>query len=141
MKSILLILCFGLVSFSLSAGDKAVNSEDFVAGTVSMSEASHQALTKAELKEARMAEKQALKLEKKQLKAEKRLNWANRVLERKMGKNSFGGVSDPIDRWAWYAIFAGAGALIFTFIWWPISTILWIAALVFLVIWLIKKFG
>jgi len=142
MKSILLVLCFGLASLSLAAGnDKAVNSEDFAAGTVSMSDMTYEALSKAELKDAQKAEREALKMEKKQLRAEKRLNWANRVLEKKMGKKGLGGLSDPIDQWLWFAIFAAAGALIFSFIWWPISVILWIGSIVFLVIWLLKKFG
>ena len=140
MKSLLLFLCFSMISVASYAGSKAVNSEDNRAGIVAMEE-STMTMSKAERRAAKKSEKQALKAEKRQVRAEKRMAWANRVLERKMAKNGLGGISDPIDRWLWYAIFAAAGAIIFAFIWTPISVILWIATIVFIVLWLIKKFG
>ena len=140
MKSVLLLLCFGLASITAYAGPKAVNSEDLASGTVMMEEA---AMTKAELKAVKKAEKAALKAEKKELRMEKRLAWANKKLEKHFAKStkSLGGLSDPIDRWLWYAIIAAGGAIIFSFIFWPIGTILWIASIVFLVLWIVKKFA
>lgn len=140
MKSLLLSLCLGLFAISTYAGADKINSEDFSAGTIAMEDAAYTTMTKAELKAAKKAEKQSLKAEKKQLRQEKRLAWANRVLEKHFAKSkSLGGLDDPIDKWLWYAIIAFGVSLIFWFIFWPVAWIFSIAALVFLILWIIKR--
>ena len=99
------------------------------------------AMTKAEMRAAKKADKAALKAEKKQIRMEKRMAKMNAFVQKFMAKKGLGGFDDPIDKWLWYAIIAAGAALIFSFIWWPISTVFWIGAIVLVVLWVIKKWG
>lgn len=138
----LLTLLIATFTFGTVMANDAVNTEDNVEGLVMMKDAaSSKALTKADLKAAKKAEKQALKAEKKQIRMEKRMNKLMKFMEKRAAKKELGGLDDPIDKWLWYAIIGAGVAIIFSFIFWPVSTIFWIASIVALVLWIIKKFG
>ena len=137
-----LVMAFGLFGAVAYAGPGNVNTEDNAEGIVSMHDAySAKSMTKADLKAAKKADKQALKAEKKQIRQEKRMAKFNSMLNKYMAKRSLGGLDDPIDKWLWFAIIAAAGAIIFSFFLWPVSVVLWIGSLVFLVLWILKKYG
>lgn len=139
--TIMTLLLFCMTATTVTAGN-AVNSEDNVAGTISMSDAySAQAMTKADLREAKRADKRALKAEKKQIKMEKRMAKLNNFLMKKMEKKALGGLDDPIDKWLWFAIIGAGAAIVFSFFLWPVSVIFWIASITCLVLWIIKKYG
>ena len=144
MKNILtlsMLLIFSLAAATVMAGNP-INSEDNVAGIVSMDDAfSSKAMTKADLRATKRADKMALKAEKKQIRQEKRMTKINNFIAKHFGNNALGGLDDPIDKFLWWAIIAAGVAIIFSFIWWPISTIFWIGSLVLLVLWIIKKYG
>ena len=78
---------------------------------------------------------------KKQIRQEKRAAKFNALLQKFMAKKNLGGFDDPVDKWVWYAIIAGAAAIILGFIWWPFWAIFFSAAVVFMVIWAINKWG
>lgn len=139
--TLVMLLVFSLAATSVLAGNP-INSEDNVAGIVSMNDAySSKALTKADLRASKRADKMALKAEKKQIRQEKRMTKINNFIAKHFGNSALGGFDDPIDKFLWWAIIAAGAAIIFTFIFWPISTIFWIGSLVLLVLWIIKKYG
>jgi len=144
MKNILtlsMLLVFSLAATTVMAGNP-INSEDNVAGIVSMDDAySSKAMTKADMRAAKRADKIALKAEKKQIRQEKRMVKINNFIAKHFGNSALGGLDDPIDKFLWWAIIAAGVAIIFSFIWWPISTIFWIGSIVLLVLWIIKKYG
>ncbi len=143
MKQILtltLLAVLGLATTTYAGTD--VNTEDYAEGVISMNEAySAKHMTKAEMRAAKKADKRALKAEKKQIRQEKRVAKFNAMLNKFMAKRALGGLDDPIDKWLWFAIIGAAAAIIFSFVLWPVSVALWIASLVFLVLWIIKKYG
>jgi hypothetical protein len=137
--SMLLVFC--LAATSVIAGDP-INSEDNVAGILSMDDAySSKAMTKAEMRATKHADKMALKAEKKQIRQEKRMVKINNFIAKHFSNNALGGFDDPIDKFLWWAIIAFGAAIIFSFVFWPISTIFWIGSIVLLVLWIIKKYG
>ena len=144
MKNILtlsMLLVFSLAATSVMAGNP-INSEDNTAGIVSMDDAfSSKAMTKADMRVAKRADKLALKAEKKQIRQEKRMVKINNFIAKHFGNSALGGLDDPIDKFLWWAIIAAGVAIIFSFIFWPISTIFWIGSIVLLVLWIIKKYG
>jgi|GEM_PF-4321312 len=144
MKNILtlsMLLVFSLAATSVMAGNP-INSEDNVAGIVSMDDAySSKAMTKADMRASKRADKMALKAEKKQIRQEKRMTKINNFIAKHFGNSALGGLDDPIDKFLWWAIIAAGVAIIFSFIYWPISTIFWIGSIVLLVLWIIKKYG
>lgn len=144
MKNILtlaMLLVFSMAATTVMAGNP-INSEDNVAGIVSMDDAySSKAMTKADLRATKRADKMALKAEKKQIRQEKRMTKINNFIAKHFGNNALGGLDDPIDKFLWWAIIAAGAAIIFSFVFWPISTIFWIGSIVLLVLWIIKKYG
>jgi len=144
MKNILtltMLLVFSLAATTVMAGNP-INSEDNVAGIVSMDDAySSKLMTKADMRATKRADKMALKAEKKQIRQEKRMTKINNFIAKHFGNSALGGLDDPIDKFLWWAIIAAGVAIIFSFIWWPISTIFWIGSIVLLVLWIIKKYG
>jgi len=144
--TLLALTAFLFVGTDISASNVPVNSEDNAAGTIMMDEAySSAAMTKAEVRAAKKADKRALKAEKRAIKMEKRMAKLNKMIAKKMNKHQLGGFDDPIDKWVWFAIIAAAAAIIFGIIGgvfgWTLGALLWVAAIVFLVVWLIKKFA
>ncbi|RLD19022.1 MAG: hypothetical protein DRI69_09335 [Bacteroidetes bacterium] len=136
-----MLLVFSLAATSVMAGNP-INSEDNVAGIVSMDDAySSKAMTKADMRASKRADKMALKAEKKQIRQEKRMTKINNFIAKHFGNSALGGLDDPIDKFLWWAIIAAGVAIIFSFIYWPISTIFWIGSIVLLVLWIIKKYG
>jgi hypothetical protein len=136
-----MLLVFSLAATSVMAGNP-VNTEDNAAGIVSMDDAySSKALTKADMRAVKRADKLALKTEKKQIRQEKRVTKINNFIAKHFGNSALGGLDDPIDKFLWWAIIAAGVAIIFSFVYWPISTIFWIGSIVLLVLWIIKKYG
>lgn len=144
MKHVLTLLALAVFTMSGTSAlaSSPVNSEDNTAGTIMMHDAySSKAMTKAEKRAAKKADKRATKAEKHSIKMEKRMAKLNDMLAKKMNKKALGGLDDPIDKFLWWAIIAAGAAIIFSFIFWPISTIFWIGSIVLLVLWIIKKYG
>ena len=142
IMTLTVLLVFCLVGTTAFAGPKSINSEDLAEGTIMMNDAySAKAMTKAELKAQKKADKRALKAEKKQIKMEKRMAKMNALLQKFMGKKALGGLDDPIDKWLWFAIIGAGVAIIFSFFLWELSVVFWIASIVFLILWIIKKYG
>ncbi len=122
----------------------ACNSEDFVAGKLTMVEyANTTSLTKQELKKQQKEERLLHRVENLMLRFEK-------AIHSKMQKKSISGISDPVDRWLWiWGISWGVGILITLFAGGAVAAtgigILWLLAFsigaVSLILWLIKKFG
>lgn len=144
MKHVLTLLALAVFTMAgtTALASSPVNSEDNAAGTITMHDAySSKAMTKAEKRAAKKADKRATKAEKRSIKMEKRMAKLNDMLAKKMNKKALGGLDDPIDKFLWWAIIAAGAAIIFSFIFWPISTIFWIGSIVLLVLWIIKKYG
>ncbi len=136
-----MLFVFAFASTTVSAKN-TINSEDNVAGIVSMNDAySANTLTKADMRAEKRADKLATKAEKKEIRTEKRMTKLNNFMMKHFNKSALGGFDDPIDKFLWWAIIAAGAAIIFSFIYWPISTIFWIGSLVLLVLWIIKKFA
>jgi hypothetical protein len=86
-------------------------------------------------------------ISKKELKKQERLEKAITKAEKKLDKLQKKGVdfSDPVNKWLWFAIFAAIAAVVFSILGsfalyglWYIGYLLWLAASVFFVIWLLK---
>lgn len=138
MKAIQLLLTFSICLFAMTGyADNRMNTEDHASGIVEMkSLLSDKAMAKAD--------KQVLKTEKQQIRAEKRMTWVSKVINKKLAKSqkkALGGLDDPVDKWFWYWAIAWGGAIIFGFLFWPITLLLLIAGSISLIIWLINKAG
>ena len=82
---------------------------------------------------------------KKEFKAEKRM-----AKFQKLFKKAGVDFSDPVNKWLWYGIFACGAAIVLSILWQAgsvgfgllgaLSSLLWIAGLIFLVVWVVKKF-
>lgn len=140
----LLTLAVTVLTVNFAWANSPVNTEDNATGLYNMEEAynSTSAMTKAELREAMKAEKSALKAEKKQMRMEKRMSKLMKMMEKKMAKKgSVGGFDDPVDKWLWFSVISFGVAIIFAFVFWPISWIFWLGGIALLVVWIIKRFG
>ncbi len=151
IKSLLLFFCLSIfASVSLQATPDVVNLEDHKEGIVSLEKAdANKALTKADMKAAK-------KLEKKQLRMDRKMAKMEKFLSSKKGQKMLGGLDDPVDKFFWYWVIAwGAGIVLSILV--PaiflsgglggatalllLSTLVWLAGTVALVIWLVKKFA
>lgn len=143
LKGILLSFSLVLISFSLSAVNKsnsaAVMADGKNAQLVEVATTNSQAMTMSAIKEI-----------KKEQRMEQRIERIQKKLE-KYGVD----FSDPVNKWMWYWIFAWGAAIVVSILAWGIlsstvsgfgilgllSSLLWLAGTVSLVIWLVKKFG
>ena len=150
MKMLYVLLSFCLM-FAASTGfaGNSVNTEDFSAGTVTMqSRMSEKAMKKHD--------RQLLRAEKHQYKMEERSAKLMRYLSTEMAKTrdkkALGSMSDPTDKWVWYAIFAGGAAILFWIIataisgggstfFWIMGTLCAIAGTAAVIYWLVLKYG
>ena len=122
----------------------ASNTEDFVAGKLTMVEYVHSTpLSKHELKKQKKEERILHRAESLMFRLEK-------AIHAKMQKSSINGISDPVDRWLWiWGISWGIGILITIIAGGAVAAtgigIIWLLAFsvgaVSLILWLIKKFG
>lgn len=91
--------------------------------------------------------KRKAKLEKALGKIDQRISKLNSKRAKK-GKATID-LDDPVRKWMWLAILAGAGALALSILGglfniaflWRLSYLLWFAGVVFAAIWLVKEFG
>ena len=145
MKNILalsMLLVFSIAATTVMAGNP-INTEDNAGGIIAMDDAySSKAMTKADMRATKRADKLALKAEKKQIRQEKRMTKINNFIAKHFGNSALGGLDDPIDKYLWWAIIAVGAAIIFGWlVWGPLGAIFGIAGLVLLVLWIIKKYG
>ncbi|MBK7410233.1 MAG: hypothetical protein IPJ40_20555 [Saprospirales bacterium] len=84
---------------------------------------------------------------KKELKKQERMEKVMTKIQKKLDKWEKKGVdtSDPVNKWLWFAIFAAVGAIVFSILGaftvyglWYIGYLLWTAASIFFLIWLLK---
>ncbi len=140
-----ILLCYILIfTPKPSFCTPASNTEDFVAGKLTMVEYVHSTpLSKHELKKQKKEERILHRAESLMFRLEK-------VIHAKMQKKSINGISDPVDRWFWiWGISWGAGILITLFAGGAVAAtgigIIWLLAFSVgafaLILWLIKKFG
>lgn len=133
---LLLSLCMILVNNMGYAG-KRFNTEDYASGIVQIEDLlSDKAFAKAD--------KQLLKSEKHQIRTEKRMAWFSNVINKKLAKSqkkSLGGLDDPVDKWFWFWAIAWGGAIVFSFLFWPITLLLLIGGTICLILWLVNKAG
>ena len=147
LKTLLVLLTFGILSQGAFANGPAVNSEDFATGLVTIDEMAadkapvSKQLTKKELRQ----QKRALK---KQAKMEKRMAKFQEKLQKKMNKKAVD-FNDPVDKWFWFWIFSWGAAILISllavglvspFIW-VIASLLWLFGTVSLIVWLVNKFA
>lgn len=122
----------------------ASNTEDFVAGKLTMAEyANTNPFSKQELKKQKKEERVIHRAESLMFRFEKAIYSIKQ-------KKSISGINDPVDRWLWiWGISWGLGILITVFAGGAVAAagigILWLLAFgvgaVSLILWLIKKFG
>ena len=140
-----ILTCYLIVLFhQQSFCNPAINTEDFVAGKLTMVEyANSTPVSKHELKKQKKEERLLHRVESLMLRFEK-------VIQTKMHKKSINGINDPVDRWFWiWGISWGVGILITLFAGGAVAAtgigILWLIAFSVgafaLILWLIKTFG
>lgn len=143
LKGILLSLSLVMIAFSLGAVNKsnsaAVMADGQNATQMEVAKASSQAMTKAEVKEIKKEQRKVERIER---------------IQKKLQKYGVD-FSDPVNKWMWYWIFAWGAAIVVSILAWGVlsssvggfgilgllSSLLWLAGTVSLVIWLVKKFG
>ena len=140
----ILLCCILIFTPKASFCTPASNTEDFVAGKLTMAEYAHSTpLSKHELKKQKKEERILHRVENLMFRLEK-------AIHAKMQKSSINGISDPVDRWLWiWGISWGIGILITIIAGGAVAAtgigIIWLLAFsvgaVSLILWLIKKFG
>ena len=139
------LMVFCLIG-TAAVASSTLNTEDSAPGIVEMNSAySAKALTKAELRTQKRANKAALRAEKHQIRKEKRAAKFNAMLQKVMNKKKIGGLDDPIDKWMWFGIAAlVVGTVLWIVISWPaavIGLLIWLGGLGLMGLWAWKKWG
>lgn len=110
---------------------------------IEVASATSKALTKAEIKDIKRAERQ-------QARFEKRIAFVQKVMKKKYDAGI--DFQDPVNKWMWFWIFGWGAGLLLSIIGaatlfstggfiWILGSLCWLFGTVSLVIWLVKKFG
>ena len=147
LKTLLFLVTLGFLVPTISFGSPAINTEDNVAGLVSMDEmVADKTYTAEELKILQKEEKQQVRMERRMARVEKFMN-------SKLGQKLLGGLDDPVDKWFWFWVIGWGAGIILTVIagatltagsfgvLWALAYLGWLAGSVSLIIWLVKKFS
>ena len=147
LKTLLFLVTLGFLVPTISFGSPAINTEDNVAGLVSMDEmVADKTYTAEELKILQKEEKQQVRMERRMARVEKFMN-------SKLGQKLLGGLDDPVDKWFWFWVIGWGAGIILTVIagatltagsfgvLWALAYLAWLAGSVSLIIWLVKKFS
>jgi len=147
LKTLLFQVALGFLLPTISMASPTINTEDNVAGLVSMDEmVADKTLTAQELKILQKEEKQQVRMERRMARVEKFMN-------SKLGQKLLGGLDDPVDKWFWFWVIGWGAGIILTVIagatlsagsfgiLWLLAYLAWLAGSVSLIIWLVKKFS
>lgn len=147
LKTLLFLVALGFLLPTISMGSPTINTEDNVAGLVSMDEmVADKTFTAQELKILQKEEKQQLRMERRMARVEK-------FMSSKLGQKLLGGLDDPVDKWFWFWVIGWGAGIVLTVIagatlsagsfgvLWALAYLAWLAGSVSLIIWLVKKFS
>src|SRR5687768_10015647 len=146
LKTLLFLVTLAIVLPSMSIAAPAINTEDRVAGLVSMDElTTDKTLTAQEIKILQKAEKQQVRMERRMARIEK-------FMSTKMGQKLLGGLDDPVDKWFWFWIIGWGAAIVFSIlaaassaggfgILGALSLLFGLGGTVALIVWLVQKFS
>lgn len=149
MKFQALLLPVALVFLSpvMYAASPVLNTEDNVAGIVTMNEMiPDKAPSAQELKVLRKEEKKMVRMERRMQRVEKFMN-------SKLGQKLLGGLNDPVDKWFWFWIIGWGAGIVLSILaaatvtgggfgaLWLLASLAWLAGSIALIVWLVQKFS